>query len=264
MKNQPLLFASVVAGTLAFLAAGCILGSDPDKPSMIFGAPGGQTGSGGTNGTAGNGAGGSSLDMVAGMALATFDTTTESFSFSTYSETPNLAVNNNGTAPTMTWDSADASPSGGGSLKITAPYSGANQYVDIQSPSFPATMLRNWSGGKLHVRVKVDTGSTFAGQIEPYADTTANFTFVGTSFNATGGGVWHDYIVPLDTAMTRNSGYDLKQVILFGVHIGSGSAGMNQGPATFHIDTFAIEGIAAATDDAGGDTGATTDAATGN
>jgi hypothetical protein len=248
MKNQPLFLAMAMAGGFSLVTTGCILGSDPDHNSMVFGSLGGSTGTAGTTGGAGTtGAGGSNLNTVVGTPLATFDTTVESFSFSTYPETPNLATNNNGTAPTIEWDSADASPSGGGSLKVTAPYYGANQYVDIQSPSFPMSMLRNWTGGKLHVRVRVDPGSTFMGQIEPYVDTTPpNFDFVGSSFNAMPPtNDWHDYSVPLETAMTRISGYDLKQVILFGVHIGSGTAGANQKPVTFHIDTFTIEGVVA-------------------
>ena len=141
-----------------------------------------------------------------------------------------------------------------GSLKVTAPYSGANQYIDIQSPTFPTTMLANWMGGTLHVRVKVDSGSTFMGQIEPYVDTTSTFAFVGTSTNVMMGGGWHDYRVVLDSAMTHITGSDTKQVILFGVHIGSGGGGASQGPVTFHIDSFAVEGIAApTTPDAGSD-----------
>jgi len=68
------------------------------------------------------------------------------------------------------------------------------------------------------------------------------------------GGGWLDYKVVLDSVMTHITGSDSKQVILFGVHIGSGGSGANQGPVTFHIDSFAIEGIAAPpTPDAGSD-----------
>jgi hypothetical protein len=122
-------------------------------------------------------------------------------------------------------------------------------------------MLQNWAGGKLHVRVKVDTGGTFAGQIEPYVDTTTGYVFVGTSINVMMGGGWHEYIVPLDTAMTRNAGYDLHQVILFGIHIGSGGGGANQKAVTFHIDSFSVEGITAPAIDAGSDTGGGSDTA---
>ena len=257
MKNQALLLASMIVGGLSLAASGCILGSNPNDNSQIFGGVAGANGSAGNNGNAGTtGAGGASLETIPGIPLATFDTGTESFAFSTYSETPNLAGPNSPVMPTLDWDASDQSPSGGGSLKVFAPYSGANQYVDIQSPAVTPANFRNWSGGKLHVRVKVDTGSTFVGQIEPYADTTSNFTFVGTSQNVQMMPGWHDYPVTLDSAMTRNAGYDLKQVILFGVHIGSGTGGGSQGPVTFHIDSFSIEGIAAPPGtDAGSDTG---------
>jgi len=253
MKNQPLFLAMVMAGAISFAGAGCILGSDPNHNSMLYGPQGGSTGN---NGNAGmTGAGGSTLDNLVGTSVATFDTGTQSFAFSTYDEPTNLAVHNGGTPPSLTWDNTDGSPSNpAGSLKVTAPYSGANQYVDIQSPTFPTGMLANWMGGKLHVRVKVDAGSTLMGQIEPYVDTTSAFAFVGSSTNVQMGGGWKDYKVVLDSAMTRISGYDTKQVILFGVHIGSGGGGANQGPVTFHIDSFAIEGIAAPpTPDAGSD-----------
>ena len=256
MKNQALFLAMVMAGGFSFIAAGCILGDDPNHNSMIYGAQAGSSGTAGNNGTAGtNGGGGSTIEMLPGTPVATFDTGIQSFAFSTYDELTNLAVHNGGTPPTITWDGTDGSPTAmAGSLKVTAPYSGANQYVDIQSPTFPMTMLANWMGGTLHVRVKVDTGSTFAGQIEPYVDTTSAFAFVGTSTNVVMGGGWHDYKVVLDSAMTHITGSDSKQVILFGVHIGSGGSGANQGPVTFHIDSFAIEGIAAPpTPDAGSD-----------
>jgi len=45
--------------------------------------------------------------------------------------------------------------------------------------------------------------------------------------------------------MTRIAGYDTKQVVLYGVHIGSGGGGASQQPVTFHIDSFTIEGVAA-------------------
>jgi hypothetical protein len=262
MKNQALLLASMIVGGLSLAATGCILGSNPNENSMTFGGVAGTNGTAGNSGNAGTtGAGGSSLDTLAGMAVATFDTTTESFAFSTYDEPTNLAVHSTAGMPTLDYDSTDQSPSGGGSLKIFAPYSGANQYVDIQSPAFTPANYKNWAGGKLHVRVKVDTGSTFMGQIEPYVDTTSTFAFVGGSQNIQMTPGWHDYSVALDTAMTRIAGYDLHQVVLFGVHIGSGGGGANQAPVTFHIDSFTIEGTAApAPPDAGSDTAAAADA----
>ena len=196
------------------------------------------------------------------MPLATYDTDNEGFSFSSYDEAGNLAVHFGDTAPTVQFDGTDGSPDNG-SLKVLAPYSGANQYVDIQSKTYAMGDLRNFKGGKLHVRIKVDSGSTFMGQIEPYVDTTTGYVFVGSSINARQSHDWQDYIVDLDSAMTRNSGYDLTKVILFGVHIGSGGGGSTQKTVTFHIDSFSVEGIAAPPPpDAGTSNDAASDAAT--
>jgi len=68
---------------------------------------------------------------------------------------------------------------------------------------------------------------------EPYVDTTSTFAFVGSSINVMMGAGWHDYSVPLDTAMTRIAGYDTKQVVLYGVHIGSGRRWRQ--PAAGHV-----------------------------
>jgi hypothetical protein len=195
-----------------------------------------------------------------GVPLATFDTTTLGFSFSTYND-PNS--NNLGATadPSIDWIGTEGSPEPG-ALAVMAPYSGANQYIDIQSKSYPMSGLQNWTGAKLHVRVKVAPGSTFGGQIEPYADTGANYNFVGTSYNTGMGNGWQEFSVDLATAMTRISGYDLSQVVLFGIHIGTGTAGATATPVTFYIDSFSIEGAPSATG-AGGAAGTSGAAGTG-
>jgi hypothetical protein len=240
---------SLVA-TLALTVAGCF-GSNPNQNSMTM--DGGFVATGGTSGSGGSGGPFDQNTPIAGMPLATFDANAKGFSFSTYNEVPNLAVHYTDTPPTLTWNGADGSPSPG-CLKVTAPFSAANQYVDVQSQSFQTDTMNlctgcmNWTGGTLHVRIKVDAGSTFTGQIEPYADTTANYTFVGTSINVQMDNNWHDYTVNLNNAMTRNSGYDLSKVILFGVHIGTGnSPASTPTPVTFEIDSFSIDGAPAAT-----------------
>ena len=240
---------SFVAALLT--AAGCF-GSDPNQNSML--ADGSVTATGGTSGGSGGSGGPFAQNTpIAGTPLATFDADIKGFSFSNYNEPPNLAVNNAGTDPTLAWNGTDGSPSPG-AMTVTAPFSAGNQYVDIQSKSFQTDTANmcvgcmDWSGAKLHVRIKVDAGSTFTGQIEPYADTTSNYTFVGTSVNVMAGNDWHDYVVDLKNAMTRNSGYDLSKVILFGVHIGTGnSPASTPTPVTFEIDSFAIEGAPSST-----------------
>ena len=73
MKNQPLFLAMVMAGGFSFVAAGCILGDDPNHNSMLYGAQAGSSGTAGNNGTAGtNGGGGSTLEMLPGTPVATF------------------------------------------------------------------------------------------------------------------------------------------------------------------------------------------------
>jgi hypothetical protein len=259
---------------ISFIAAvgagafGCF-GGDPNQNSMSTTDGAVVVGTGGTTGGGGTSGGGFNQNTpIAGVALTTFDTTSSGFSFSTYSEAANLAVNNGGTAPTLMWNGADGSPSPG-ALQITAPYSAANQYVDIQSPnqstdassSAPMCMgCKDWTGAKLHVRVKVDTGSTFTGQIEPYADTGTGYAFVGTSVNVMPGAGWHDYTVDLKNAMT-NPNKGLSQVILYGVHIGTGTAPTaTPTPVTFEIDSFSIEG-APGTTGAGGAAGGASGAA---
>jgi hypothetical protein len=240
---------SLVAA-VALTAAGCF-GSNPNQNSMTM--DGAFVATGGTSGSGGSGGPFDPSSPVPGVALATFDAKAVGFSFSNYNEPPNLAVNNAGTDPTLGWNGADGSPSPG-CLKVTAPFSAGNQYVDVQSASLQTDSTnmcigcQNWTGGTLHVRIKVDAGSTFSGQIEPYADTTSNYTFVGTSINVQMDNNWHDYAVNLNNAMTRNSGYDLSKVILYGVHIGTGnSPASTPTPVTFEIDSFSIDGAPAAT-----------------
>jgi len=262
MTKNNLHLSAVTTGALALCAAGCLLGSDPNMNSSIYNPnpdmP--MTGTGG-NGAGGGGGNNSMTGPIVGLPLATFDNDSEGFSFSSYDEPGNLAVHYTDMAPTLQFDGTDGSPDHG-SLKVFAPYSGANQYVDIQSKTYASTDLRNFKGGKLHVRIKVDADSTFNGQVEPYVDTTTGYVFVGTSINIRQSHDWQDYVVDLDNAMTRNSGYDLTKVILFGVHIGSGGSGMSQKTVTFHIDSFSVEGIAAPPPpDAGTDTAPPADAA---
>ena len=255
---------SLVAAAVAAVA-GC-LGSDPNQNSMhadgSFVATGGTSG-GGTGGTSG------AFDPsspVPGTALETFDTGIQGWQYSMYDDKNST---NLGFTQTLfpSFSGTDGSPAPG-ALVASAPFSAASQYIDIQSKSYETdsstTKLcmgcMNWTGAKLHVRVKVSQG-TFAGQIEPYADTTDNYTFVGTSFNAAGDNNWHEYVVDLTNAMTRNSGYDLSKVILFGVHIGTGTTVVSAPtPVTFEIDSFSVVGAPGGTG-AGGAGGAATGAA---
>ncbi len=239
MKKQTSLLPTALVASLAI--GGCF-GSDPNQNSQIAGDAA-ASGGGGSTGTLADGAA-----PITGVALATFDTNPQGFAFSTYADpnSTNLGAANSAATPSIGWIGTEGSPNPG-ALQIMAPFSGANQYVDIQSKSYPMTGLQNWTGGKLHVRIRVDASSTFNGQIEPYADTGASFDFVGTSFNTGKGSDWQEFVVNLGSAMTQISGFDLTQVVLYGVHIGTGTGGGTATPVTFFIDSFSIEGAPAAT-----------------
>jgi hypothetical protein len=256
---------SLVA-TMGLAAVGCF-GSDPNQNSMhadgAFVATGGTSG-GGTGGSSG------SFDPsspVPGTALETYDTGVQGWQYSMYADKSSTNLGASGTL-FPTWLGTDGSPNPG-ALVAMAPFSAASQYIDIQSKSFETDSsttkqcmgCMDWTGGKLHVRVKVQAGGTFNGQIEPYADTTDNYTFVGTSFNASGDNNWHEYVVDLANAMTRNPGYDLSKVILFGVHIGTGTTvASTPTPVTFEIDSFSVVGAPGGTG-AGGASGTSTGSA---
>ena len=253
---------SFVAMAASTIAAGCF-GGDPNQNSMH--ADGAFVATGGTSGGGTGGASGAfdPNSPVVGTALETFDTGVQGWQYSMYAD-PNMTnLGANGTL-FPTWLGTEGSPNPG-TLVAMAPFSAASQYIDIQSKSFETDSSTtklcmgcfNWTGAKLHVRVKVQAGGTFSGQIEPYADTTDGYVFVGTSFNASGDNNWHEYVVDLKNSMTHNNGYDLSKVILYGVHIGTGtSVAATPTPVTFEIDSFSIEGAPGATGAGGAGGGA--------
>lgn len=245
--NKPISFVLAFGSAVGLLGAGCF-GGNPNQNSQLANT---DAGGGTMSGSLPDGSA-----PITGVPLATFDTTSLGFAFSTYADpnSTNLGAAASTATPSIGWIGTEGSPSPG-ALKIVAPYSGANQYVDIQSKAYPMTGLQNWTGGKLHVRIRVDASSTFGGQIEPYADTGAAYNFVGTSFNTGKGSDWQEYVVDLTTAMTQISGFDLSQVILFGIHIGTGAAGSTATPVTFYIDSFSIEGAPGGSTGAGGTSG---------
>ena len=81
---------------------------------------------------------------------------------------------------TLSFDGAVGNPNPG-SLKVVAPYSGANQYVDIQK-SFGTGNPQDWTGKTLHVRIRASEG-TFKGGAQVYAITTGSFMFGGKHTN---------------------------------------------------------------------------------
>jgi hypothetical protein len=229
------------------------------------GATGTSTGNAGTSGGAGT-SGSSPLGAIVGMPLATFDTTQQGFMLDDYMDSdPTMYTNiananewssKGKTPPTISHNMDDGSPTPG-SLQVVAPFDGKNQHFDVQSPSLSPT--QDWSGGTLHVRIRITSGSLSAGAgAQLFIKTTSTYVYGGTyvNFPMTGQNNWKDFTMALDSPMTVNSGYDDSKAISYGVQVNTGSAVTSQGPCTFEIDSFAVSGIAAGTGGAGGTKGA--------
>ena len=181
---------------------------------------------------------------IAGTAVETFDTDSD-FGFNPYHDTLQTNLGNPGTveggvAPTLAFDSTEGSPSPG-SLKVTVPYSGPNQYVDVQSLVF--VVPQDWSGHTLHVRLKVDEGSIFRGFAQLYVDTGVSYVPADSNVTVAPGSEWQDIAMDLSHPMTTDpSGrFNPKQVVLYGLQLNSGSAGAGATPATFHLDSFSLD-----------------------
>ncbi len=222
---------------LALAAGGC-LGSNPNENSQLYGdAAPPTTGTGGS----GTGGSGSVTGPIKGSAYALFNTATEGFQLNVYHDTgaKNLGdPASGGETPTLSFDSSTGNPDPG-CLKVVAPYTGPNQYVDIQKSM--TTTPQDWSGKTLHVRIKVVDG-TYPGGAQVYAITVPNqYVFGGTFTNVANNHNWQEFTVNLDSPMTENSGYDPAQVIIVGVQLNTGSAGSTATTVTFNIDSFSID-----------------------
>src|SRR5262249_49505078 len=147
-----------------------------------------------------------------GTSLATFDTANEGFAYNIYNGTPgNLATPpDGGTAATLAWTGTDGSPAAG-SLRADAPFSDYNQYIDIQK-GFATPSLQDWTGKKIHVRVKVPSGlnpdATNPTGAQPYVTSYvppvdggagAQYNFCGKYSNVVAGNGWNDYVLDLST-----------------------------------------------------------------
>jgi hypothetical protein len=184
---------------------------------------------------------------LAGTAVETFDIESD-FGFNPYHDTLQRNLGNpdtveGGVPPTLGFDSTEGSPSPG-SLKVTIPFSGPNQYVDVQSYVF--AVPQDWSGHTLHVRLKVDEGSSFRGFAQLYVDTGVSYVPADSNVNLAPGSQWQDIAMDLSHPMTTDpSGrFNPKQVVLYGLQLNSGSAGAGATPATpasFHVDSFSLE-----------------------
>jgi len=268
MNKQRFAFAGVVLGGLFLTTSGCLLGDDPNKNSQLFAGLGGATGAAGASG-AGGGGGTSptgnycTSGPVPGTLIAGFDTTIEGFALDTYHDVAQKNLNDMmapaDPPPTIGFDGTQGGPTAG-SLTVMAPYSGANQYVDLQK-TFGTANLQNWTGKTVHVCVKVTQGM-FKGGVQFYVKTGATYYFAATyaTFGTAAG--WQEFRLNVDTPMMIGPGtgsYDPAHVVSVGMQLNSSGAGVGSTPVTFNIDSFSITPPFPAVADAGSDAAAPTD-----
>ena len=88
-------------------------------------------------------------------------------------------------------------------MKAMAPYSKANQYIDVQK-SFGTGSPQDWSGKTIHVRIRASEG-TFKGGAQVYAITTGSFIFGGKFANFTQNNSWQEFTMDV-SAPTNGDG----------------------------------------------------------
>ena len=176
--------------------------------------------------------------------METFDTESD-FGFNPYHDTLQTNLGNpdsldGGPAPTLSFDATEGSPSPG-SLKVTIPFSGPNQYVDVQSLVF--VVPQDWSGHTLRVRLKVDEGSSFRGVAQILRRHRRQLRARRQQRERRAGiavaGALHGFEPSNDDRSERSLQPEAGRA--YGLQLNSGSAGVNATPATFHLDSFSLE-----------------------
>jgi hypothetical protein len=160
----------------------------------------------------------------------------------TYAEATNLAIGS--ALATLTWIATDGSPDPG-CLKVTAPYSGPNQWVDLEAPVFPAPGV-DWTGKTLHARIKLDSSSSFSGSARLYVKTGASYFFYPTTFTPYPDGAgWQEFVLPLVSPAPvppAIAGADPALAVTYGVDpIAAPAPVVAPTAVTFYVDSFSIE-----------------------
>ena len=207
-----------------------------------------SAGSAPIGGYAGAGSGGATAQgipaagAIIGTPLETFDSSAHGFALNSFVEASNLAL-----APspaTATWVADEGSPDPG-CMKITAPYSGPNQWADLEAPALPAPWP-NWAGKTLHVRIKLDPNSTFSGSPRVYVKTGTDYVFYTTTFMPYPAGAgWQEFTLPLASPAPvppALPGADAAQIRTYGVDPLTAPEGQPVPTSvTFYVDSFSIE-----------------------
>jgi hypothetical protein len=246
-NSRSTIFVGLGGAAFMLAAVGCSSSSSPgDGGTGGTSAEGGKGGASATGGSAG----------AAAPALSfTFDSSVQGWSINTYHDTnstnlgydlaPDAGIDAS-MPPTLTHDATDGQPATptAGCLKLTATFTGYNQYVDVKVGISPTVDL---SGKKMHAEVQLASamGGTFPGGAILETDTTQAYTYGGSTGTSLTAGTWTPLQLDLDTVAT--TGYDDTMVIQVGVQFYTGSVPTEGGTsfapieATFLIDTVQAE-----------------------
>jgi hypothetical protein len=250
--------AGGTAGSAATGRGGSTAGSGGSTGGAA-GRGGSTAGTGGSaGGAAGRGGGGGSTSGPPPCRFASFDATAEGFVLNPYNTASgNLRFPEGGAPAAIAWNGTEGAPAMG-SLRIDAPFSDYNQFVDV-AMLFSATNRQSWPGTKLHFRVKIasglDQGANSPPGIQPYANTynsaEGKSYWRGNWVNLSTGTLWTDYVVDL-TANSNVDNFDPTHIDNIGVIInsGSGPAGSTANavkpkPAVIYVDSVWLEGTCA-------------------
>jgi hypothetical protein len=172
-----------------------------------------------------------------------FDTATQGWDYNHYvaTDTMNLAAPDASTMPTLTFDSAEGSPSPG-SLKSSVTFSAYKQFVDVVIGPSPAL---NLMGKTLHAKVKLTSGTFADGAgVTLHAGTTTSYVYGAGAYTTLMPGIWTD--LTLDLASVTTAMWDPTMVVQIGLQFYSGDppeAGSFVGPndVVFNIDSITAE-----------------------
>jgi hypothetical protein len=211
--------------------------------SATTGSAGSAAGSTGTGSAGTTGAGGATTNTDPATFAYLYASGIEGWVLNNYADTGrvNLAdpARAASPAPALAHDATVGSPDAG-SLKVTAHFTGWQQYVDAIINVSPRKML---AGRVLRARVRLTSGS-FTGGAQIHAGTGDGYRFAAGTWTTLTAGQWIDLALDLDAAKTADGMFDPSMVVQIGVKFDTGGDGGTSAfgspiDAVFQIDSVA-------------------------
>ena len=181
----------------------------------------------------------------------------QGFALNTFSNPDNLGdpTRDGGVMATLTWDGTEGTPDKG-ALKVVASYSAFTQFVIVQH-DFSDLDVRDWTGRKLHLWLKIATGNTGARPVKVFVQDqiagtdggVTTYPYADQYQTALPGSDWQEFTFDETSATYKSADWDplsIKQVRLFGVNVAAGTAadadsGVTPAAATVFIDNIWLE-----------------------